>query len=173
MKDGKCFEEGTYEELTTNDVNLASLIGEYMEIEDPDQIDDIELISDIRLESVDELQEPPLDVVVVSDSKNGANLEYSPTDANEATIHRLAELNSHTNVNINEQTISKMIERNNLTVLGGAGKTRMMGAQVNRELNVTAKAVERNQLTIHSLNERDAMTSIHIYYIFFDLLFFN
>ncbi|CAI2185406.1 19084_t:CDS:10 [Funneliformis geosporum] len=168
MKSGECFEEGTYEELTTKDVNLASLIGEYMEIEDPDQID--ELINEIRLEPVmDELDEPPLDSIYVTESKNGTNLEYSipftrtpsKSEANEATINRIAEINSHTmQASINEQTISKMIERNNLTILGGAGKTRMMGTHVNRELNVTAKAVERNQLTIHSLNEREIMPMI-------------
>jgi hypothetical protein len=167
MKDGECFEEGTYEELTTKDVNLASLIGEYMEIEDPDQID--ELINEIRLETVinDDETQDQLDSVVVTDSKNIPLKEpslpftrtLSKSDAHEATINRIVELNSHTiqNLIINEQTISKMIERNNLTILGGAGKTRTMGTQVNRELNVTAKAVERNQLTIHSLNEREGM----------------
>nr|CAG8514555.1 14497_t:CDS:10 [Entrophospora candida] len=50
MRDGECFEEGTYEELEKKDVNLASLVGEYMEIEDPDLID--ELIGEIRLEPV-------------------------------------------------------------------------------------------------------------------------
>src|SRR5436190_23722604 len=166
MKDGECFEEGTYEELTTKDVNLASLIGEYMEIEDPDQID--ELINEIRLDKVidehDETQDQ-LDSVVITESKSTPlSLPYTRTqsksDANEFTINRIVELNSHTiqNSNINEQTISKMIERNNLTVLGGAGKTRMMGTQVNREFNITAKAVERNQLTIHSLNDREGIS---------------
>ncbi|EXX63324.1 P-loop containing nucleoside triphosphate hydrolase protein [Rhizophagus irregularis DAOM 181602=DAOM 197198] len=171
MKDGECFEEGTYDELITKDVNLASLIGEYMEIEDPDQID--ELINEIRLEKVaEEIDESDgLESLVVADSKNNSNLKEYPlsftrtqskSEAHEATINRIVELNSHTiqNANINEQTISKMIERNNLTILGGAGKTRMMGTQVNRELNVTAKAVERNQLTIHSLNEREGITPI-------------
>ncbi|CAG8541755.1 6472_t:CDS:10 [Ambispora leptoticha] len=46
MKDGSCDEQGTYEELIAKDVNLASLIGEYMEIEDPDQID--ELIREVK-----------------------------------------------------------------------------------------------------------------------------
>jgi hypothetical protein len=164
MKDGECFEEGTYEELTTKDVNLASLIGESMEIEDPDQID--ELINEIRLETViDDETQDQLDSVVIADPKNApSSLPFTRTqsksDANEATINRIVELNAHTiqNSNINEQTISKMIERNNLTVLGGAGKTRVMGTQVNRELNITAKAVERNQLTIHSLNEREGIT---------------
>src|ERR1051325_1794948 len=114
MKDGECFEEGTYEELTTKDVNLASLIGEYMEIEDPDQID--ELINEIRLEQViDELDETQdqLDSIVVTDSKNTPNPKehslpftrtLSKSDAHEATINRIIELNSHTiqNSNINE-----------------------------------------------------------------------
>src|SRR5688572_17694310 len=132
MKDGECFEEGTYEELTTKDVNLASLIGEYMEIEDPDQID--ELINEIRLENVIDEHDETQDQLdsVVTDPKSIPLKEFSlpftrtqsKSDAHEATINRIVELNSHTiqNININEQTISKMIERNNLTILGGAGK---------------------------------------------------
>ncbi|CAJ0633095.1 12600_t:CDS:10 [Entrophospora sp. SA101] len=159
MRDGECFEEGTYEELEKKDVNLASLVGEYMEIEDPDLID--ELIGEIRLEPVldEEMDNEPeeLQSVVVL---NAMGRTLTNTDADEQTISRIIEKNAHTiqNSSINEHTISQIIERNNLTVLGGAGRTRMMGNQVNRELNVTAKAVERNQLTIHSINEREDMS---------------
>ncbi|CAJ0752734.1 11702_t:CDS:2, partial [Entrophospora sp. SA101] len=93
-------------------------------------------------------------------SLNAMGRTLTNTDADEQTISRIIEKNAHTiqNSSINEHTISQIIERNNLTVLGGAGRTRMMGNQVNRELNVTAKAVERNQLTIHSINEREDMS---------------
>ncbi|CAG8494665.1 10598_t:CDS:10 [Diversispora eburnea] len=83
-------------------------------------------------------------------------------DADGYTINRIIEQNAHTiqNTNINELTISKLIERNQLSVLGGAGKNRVMGQKINRELNATARAVERNQLTIHSLQGNDGINFI-------------
>ncbi|CAJ0909146.1 405_t:CDS:2, partial [Entrophospora sp. SA101] len=85
MRDGECFEEGTYEELEKKDVNLASLVGEYMEIEDPDLID--ELIGEIRLEPVldEEMDNEPeeLQSVVVL---NAMGRTLTNTDADEQTI---------------------------------------------------------------------------------------
>ncbi|CAG8560785.1 11267_t:CDS:10, partial [Racocetra persica] len=170
MKNGECTEEGTYDELIKKDVSLASLINEYMEIEDPDQID--ELINEIRLEPVhvdDDENVDDLDIVVTDYSRQinfsnntnnhtlTLNRTISNTEANEHTISRIMELNIHTPQDINERTISKVIERNNLAVLSGAGRTRVMGPKVNREMNFTAVAVEKNQLTIHSLNEREGI----------------
>ncbi|CAG8447380.1 10995_t:CDS:10 [Ambispora gerdemannii] len=186
MKGGSCDEQGTYEELIAKDVNLASLIGEYMEIEDPDQID--ELISEIRLDPViDEQDNDELEAIVVGEHHDddafaggrdeakrasaarhntiqfGSKRPTGFTDANEQTISRIIDLNAHTiqNSNINELTISKIIEHRNHTVLSGAGKTRMMGNKINREINATAKAIERNQLTIHSLNDRDGIAAMN------------
>ncbi|CAG8489567.1 4162_t:CDS:10 [Cetraspora pellucida] len=173
MKNGECIEEGTYDELIKNDVSLASLINDYVEIEDPDQID--ELINEIRLEPFhgdDDDNIDDLDIVITDYSREinpinnnfnnslALNRTISNTEANEHTISRIMELNIHTPQNINEKTISKVIERNNLSVLSGAGRTRVMGPKVNREMNFTAVAVEKNQLTIHSLNERDGVTPI-------------
>ncbi|KAG9291847.1 hypothetical protein G9A89_012132 [Geosiphon pyriformis] len=169
MKDGSCDEQGTYEELIAKDVNLAALIGEYMEIEDPDQID--ELISEIRLDPViDEENDDELESVLVAGSRSAPVSRYhtiqydgktdSYTDANAYTISKIIGQNAHTiqNTNINELTISKIIEHRNLTVLGGAGKTRMRGNKINRDMNPTAKAIEKNQLTIHSVNEPDGLS---------------
>ncbi|ORX88735.1 P-loop containing nucleoside triphosphate hydrolase protein [Basidiobolus meristosporus CBS 931.73] len=84
-------------------------------------------------------------------------LTTNNTDANELTIHRLIELNARTATraeatsSADEQTVVKIIERNQLTVIGG-GAPLMGQALPNRELNSMAKAIEQNQLTIHSLH---------------------
>ncbi|RKP06702.1 P-loop containing nucleoside triphosphate hydrolase protein, partial [Thamnocephalis sphaerospora] len=41
MSDGHCIEQGTYRELVAKDLNLATLIGESIEIEDPYLVDDL------------------------------------------------------------------------------------------------------------------------------------
>ncbi|CAG8706574.1 22409_t:CDS:10 [Dentiscutata erythropus] len=169
MKNGECVEDGTYAELIEKDVSLASLINDYVEIEDPDQID--ELINEIRLEPVPDEDNNIDDFdIIATDYSRDANLNnslslnrtLSNTEVNEHTISRIIERNTHTSQDINEITISKLIERNNLSVLSGAGKTRVMGPKVNREMNATAVAVEKNQLTIHSLNEREGIPPIII-----------
>ncbi|CAG8665356.1 31006_t:CDS:10 [Gigaspora margarita] len=172
MKNGECVEEGTYSELIEKDVSLASLINDYVEIEDPDQID--ELINEIRLEPVSDDDDKNFDdfnilvteysreTNIINNSPLSLNRTLSNTEANEHTISRIIESNKHTSQDINERTIAKMIERNSLSALSGAGKTRLMGPKVNREMNATAFAVEKNQLTIHSLNERDGIPPINI-----------
>ncbi|KAF9202770.1 Multidrug resistance-associated protein 4 [Haplosporangium sp. Z 27] len=226
MKNGSIEAQGTFDELMANDVNLARIVEESMEIEDPDQIQ--ELMSEVRLEPSSS------DLDIESTEKNGENqssiqrgatiqrgtigkslssrfnnLRVVDTDeelssvsvqgrpvisksgkgsvrarpnllsqrshsmsnpvtrdtnytaANEHTIHRLRELNAHTiqNQMINEQTISRMIERNQMTILGGMGPSRLTAAPTNREENSMARAVERNQLTIHSLSGREGVLS--------------
>ncbi|ORX97979.1 P-loop containing nucleoside triphosphate hydrolase protein [Basidiobolus meristosporus CBS 931.73] len=84
-------------------------------------------------------------------------LTVSNADANELTVHRLIELNARTATraeatsSADEQTVVKIIERNQLTVIGG-GAPLMNQALSNRELNSMARAIEQNQLTIHSLH---------------------
>src|SRR5947208_16051232 len=83
MKDGECIEEGTYEELKQKDVNVASLVGEYMEIEDPDLID--ELIGEIRLEPVldEEMDSEPEELQsVVVEEDSGSNRPVATIDLN-------------------------------------------------------------------------------------------
>ncbi|CAG8497665.1 15547_t:CDS:10 [Acaulospora colombiana] len=167
MKNGVCIEEGTYDELIDRDVNFASLISECMEIEDPDQI--YELTNEIRLEPVlreeNEIPEE-LENVIVEGSKSVSSTYHNNHNnvvfANGQTINRIIEQNLHTiqNANINERTITKIIENNQHSVLGGAGKDRAMGLTVNREYNATARAVERNQLTIHSFKGLEDISMI-------------
>ncbi|KAG0297659.1 hypothetical protein BGZ98_000528 [Dissophora globulifera] len=52
MKSGSIEVQGTFEELMAKDVNLARIVEESMEIEDPDQIQ--ELLSEVRLEPTEE-----------------------------------------------------------------------------------------------------------------------
>ncbi|KAI8360647.1 P-loop containing nucleoside triphosphate hydrolase protein [Mortierella sp. GBAus27b] len=219
MKNGSVEAQGTFSELMAKDVNLARVVEESMEIEDPDQIQ--ELMSEIRLGTADDTDSAPPSNPPISEKaagKSRASLKRSPssristsgsvdegeelnsisvhgrssvrgnrvgsstqptmlpprplsgsglgtsnnyTATNEQTIHRLRELNAHTiqNQMINEQTISKMIERNQMTILGSGPRQRVSPAPANREENAMARAVERNQLTIHSLTGREGGSS--------------
>ncbi|KAJ3120051.1 Canalicular multispecific organic anion transporter 1, partial [Physocladia obscura] len=74
----------------------------------------------------------------------------SPEEANENTIKALMELNNASiqNAQINEQTLSKLIERNQLSVLtGGAARP---PANFSNQDPVT-RTIEANQLTVHSM----------------------
>ncbi|CAG8531990.1 7856_t:CDS:10 [Paraglomus brasilianum] len=165
IKDGTSVKEGTYEELI-KDVDLASLIGEYVEIEDPDQVD--ELLSNVQLETgyAEETSEE-LETVVIVDAENPPterNLSYAPTSpTDEPRVSKTIDREGQTlqGLSINERTLSTAIERHNTVILSGAGKARIMGGQVNRELNATAMAVERNQLTIHSVTGRDGIAPMY------------
>jgi len=168
IKDGTNVKEGTYEELI-KDVDLASLIGEYVEIEDPDQVD--ELLSSVQLEpsNVEESSEE-LEAVVIVDAedpsleRNSVQLGDMPTpQADDPSVSKAIDRESQNlqGLNINERTLSTAIERHSTIVLSGAGKARIMGGLVNRELNATAMAVERNQLTIHSVTGRDGIAPMY------------
>ncbi|KAK9727436.1 Multidrug resistance-associated protein 5, partial [Basidiobolus ranarum] len=93
----------------------------------------------------------------ISGNSSAQPLTISNPDANELTIHRLIELNARTATraeatsSADEQTVVKIIERNQMSVIGG-GAPLMTQTLPNRELNSMAKAIEQNQLTIHSLH---------------------
>ncbi|KAJ3235760.1 hypothetical protein HDU81_000178 [Chytriomyces hyalinus] len=77
-------------------------------------------------------------------------LAGSTEEANSYTIKAIMELNNASvqNTQINEQTISKMIERNQLSVLAG-GPSRPPANFSNQD--PVTKAIEANQLTVHSM----------------------
>ncbi|KAG0021359.1 Multidrug resistance-associated protein 4 [Entomortierella chlamydospora] len=75
MKGGSIEAQGTFDELMANDVNLARIVEESMEIEDPDQIQ--ELMSEIRLE-------PAMDDPDVGSGSSPVN----PTTEKNLTIQR-------------------------------------------------------------------------------------
>jgi ABC-type multidrug transport system ATPase subunit len=75
------------------------------------------------------------------------------TAANEATISRLQAMNAHSiqRNNINEHTLSKYIEYKQLSVIDGHNPYSTM----TQNTTSMARAIERNQLTIHSLHGID------------------
>ncbi|KAJ9083268.1 Multidrug resistance-associated protein 5 [Entomophthora muscae] len=185
MKSGKCIEQGNYADLMASDVDLAALVGESIEIEDPNAIDDIHddealLLSDLsNSEAVPQPtpdpsaenpdNEPPrvstehgsqpsrlgpygnMPSVTFSrtntiEKSNGAN-----PDLNEITISRMIERGAQ---GTNEEHISKILDRHQLSVLGGAGLA-INTSTVQTENNALARAMERNQMTIHSLHYQD------------------
>jgi hypothetical protein len=79
----------------------------------------------------------------------------SPQDANQQTIRALIALNNNSiqNSELNEHTISKMIERNQLSVLTG-GQSRPPTNFSNQD--PVARTIEANQLTVHSMHGVEA-----------------
>ncbi|KAI9350735.1 P-loop containing nucleoside triphosphate hydrolase protein [Obelidium mucronatum] len=71
-------------------------------------------------------------------------------EANELTIRAIMELNNGSiqNAQVNEQTISKLIERNQLSVLTG-GASRPPANFSNQD--PVSRTIEANQLTVHSM----------------------
>ncbi|ORY95166.1 hypothetical protein BCR41DRAFT_375894 [Lobosporangium transversale] len=75
MKAGSVEAQGTFDELMAKDVNLARIVEESMEIEDPDQIQ--ELMSEVRLEPSAEGDEEGFGVASQPMSPTGLNAEKS------------------------------------------------------------------------------------------------
>ncbi|KAJ3351300.1 Multidrug resistance-associated protein 1 [Entophlyctis luteolus] len=80
----------------------------------------------------------------------GGGVHLSAEEANEHTIKAIQELNNSSiqNAQINEQTISMMIERNQHSILTG-GTTRPPANFSNQD--PVARTIEANQLTVHSM----------------------
>ncbi|KAI8811089.1 P-loop containing nucleoside triphosphate hydrolase protein, partial [Cladochytrium replicatum] len=78
-------------------------------------------------------------------------MPLNPEDANQLTIQQLQQLNSASvqQSQLTEETISKMIERNQLSVITSGG-----AAPVNFEnQNVVTKTIQENQLTMHTVDD--------------------
>ncbi|KAI8810177.1 P-loop containing nucleoside triphosphate hydrolase protein, partial [Cladochytrium replicatum] len=76
----------------------------------------------------------------------------NPEDANQLTIQQLQQLNSASvqQSQLTEETISKMIERNQLSVITSGGGL----ATINFEnQNVVTKTIQENQLTMHTVDD--------------------
>lgn len=181
LRNGTCFEQGTYEELLKKDVNFASLVGKNFNLEDP-CID--ELVNEIDFfkltlptpeprpasRSMDLPIEEDLGDIASSPKTGGitfatikkplrpvANTISFPLTSmvnasnNENTISRLQQLNSQSvqRSNINERTVSQWVEQRQLSIIDG--QIPASNFTVNQATGL-ARAIERNQLTVHSLH---------------------
>ncbi|KAJ3130188.1 Canalicular multispecific organic anion transporter 2 [Nowakowskiella sp. JEL0407] len=193
MKGGKVVEKGTYTELKERKVNFSAWVMEELQIED-DPTGLLEQMNEIRLEPVRKplihlpsaVHTPsPLATAKVITREDPA-YNYSigtgmlnPEQANELTIQHLQQLNSESSqfMSLNEQTISKMIELNQLSVLTsasgvvsgssvdgsappaiGASKNRPRATPVNfQNQDVVRQTMDANQMTVHS--SFDALSS--------------
>jgi ABC-type multidrug transport system fused ATPase/permease subunit len=190
MKSGKIIEQGSYEELMANDVDLAALVGESVEIEDPNKIDDLALDDEFLYNPVSETNTHPtlnineqsesgsesgnqnIKIVInnvpdrprasfIENDQNSVNptVTFSRTNtierssaqnnqaSNDLTISRMIERVNHLP---SEQAVSTIIDRHQLSVLGGAGLAMNIN-NTQAENNALARALERNQMTIHSI----------------------
>ncbi|KNE67331.1 hypothetical protein AMAG_11802 [Allomyces macrogynus ATCC 38327] len=132
LKDGKIARYGTFTELM-QDETFAELINNH--VAGGEEGDD-----DIEAMPLEPTVGNAVPVPVASSSAGGAPADV---ELNQLTVKSLKTLQ------INEQTISSMIERNQLSVIKGVGKS-----------HDVAGAIQRNELTIHSLKELQMAGSI-------------
>ncbi|RKO85359.1 ABC transporter type 1, transmembrane domain-containing protein, partial [Blyttiomyces helicus] len=95
-------------------------------------------------------------IEMVSMQPGSSDVE-SPADANELTIRALQQMNigSAQNMQLNEQTISKMIERSQLSVLTGT-TSRPPANFANQDM--VSRTIEANRLTVHGAQAFDMAT---------------
>jgi hypothetical protein len=198
MNDGQSTEQGTFEELIAKDLNLATLVGESIEIEDPylvdDLVDEIELnqpgptadeeandlsfkrfgkrpaniitnnnsLSNNNINSTNTSTGPaitfaevekPDRVAAMAESGNEASMgrgstRTSPVTGNIMGIGLNGSVSANNNNNSNDLTMGAHNMNNQLTIMGGT----ILGTMGHGN-NTLAKALERSQLTIHSLHD--------------------
>ena len=168
MKAGSIEVQGTFQELMAKDVNLARIVDESMEIEDPDQIH--ELMNEIRLEPTDEAD--------TGSSVTAANSE-KPFD-NHLTIPRTVTIQQGSNGKGSSARFpdfekrSEGEELNNISVRGLASFAKAVGSSSvqNRPNLLSARShsmsqagtsnsaynTAANEQTIHRLRELNAHT---------------
>ncbi|KAH6563419.1 hypothetical protein BASA60_010718 [Batrachochytrium salamandrivorans] len=183
LKGGKLVEKGTYQELKSKNVNFSAWVSDYVHVED-DPTGLLDRVNEIRLDpqtstnpgakQISPLNPPNRDagpLAHLAMRKRGATKPRSsplalaqPITAdkdmeatNQDTLRQLIERNagSMQNLQLNEQTISKLIERNQLSVL--TGNTSRPPANFANQDMVT-RTIEANQLTVHSMHDFDAAT---------------
>jgi hypothetical protein len=171
MKAGRVVETGTYQELKARNVNFSAWVTDVVHIDDdPTRL--IENMSEIRLDpntstgaptTVSPLRPPlagnlaHLKVRRKSKPRSSPLASAAPINADNNSIRQIMELNSTSmqNSNLNEHTISKMIERSQTSVLTGTS-TRPPTNFANQD--VVSRTIEANQLTVHSIHNFDVGT---------------
>ncbi|KAI9164314.1 hypothetical protein H9P43_008143 [Blastocladiella emersonii ATCC 22665] len=129
LKDGRVAKYGTYDELIAKYPDFEHLINSHVAAGEEGD-DDVEAMP----------LEPTTDNhVTVRNEATGGDIEL-----NQLTVKSMK------NLQINEQTISSMIERNQLSVLKGASAGHGHGHQS------VADVIQRNELTIHSIKDVSA-----------------
>eukprot|EP00842_Homolaphlyctis_polyrhiza_P000575 jgi/Hompol1/1518/HPOL_000924-RA len=180
LKGGKLVERGTYQELKARNVNFSAWVSDFVHMED-DPTGVLEKVNEIRLDpqtptlsggkQINPLSPPsphagPLSHLRVRTKKNKTRSSplaiAKPITAesdtfNQNQLKQLIERNANSmqNAQLNEETVSKLIERNQLSVLTG----NMSRPPANFEnQDMVSRTIEANQLTVHSLHEFDVAT---------------
>ncbi|KAG5461158.1 MAG: P-loop containing nucleoside triphosphate hydrolase protein [Olpidium bornovanus] len=149
MKEGGIAAQGSYEELMAGNPDFAHLITNHVVSDDDTEEESIE--DELpKLASIDAAdaqallqQEPSADrhIKLVQSQTSAADLAHA-CEMNPLSITDRSQLLSRRAREINEMTISQMIERNQLSVLSGARPI------VSHDV---AEHIRKNELTVHSL----------------------
>ncbi|KAJ8327311.1 hypothetical protein, variant [Batrachochytrium dendrobatidis JEL423] len=183
LKGGKVVEQGTYLDLKSKNVNFSAWVSDYVHVED-DPTGLLDRMNEIRLDPQTSAHPEAKQISPLQPRLPGAGpfthfamrkramtkprssplalaqpitAEKDVDATSQNTLRQLIERNagSMQNSQLNEQTISKLIERNQLSVL--TGNTSRPPANFSNQDMVT-RTIEANQLTVHSVHDFDVAT---------------
>jgi ABC-type multidrug transport system fused ATPase/permease subunit len=180
MKSGKVVDEGTYAELKGRHSNFTSWVSDVAYVDD-DPTGLLEKVNEIRLDAVNTVTERSKQISLLKPENPRGPLSHLPmrkmtkprssplasaivitaqrgdTLNEKAGLELLMEQNSNSiqNAALNEHTISKLIERNQGSIL--TGNTLRPPANFANQ-DIVSRTIEANQLTVHSVHTFDAAT---------------
>ncbi|KAJ3258950.1 Multidrug resistance-associated protein 1 [Boothiomyces macroporosus] len=169
MKAGKVVDEGTYKDLKAKNVNFSAWVTDVVQLDD-DPGGLLENMNELKLDPQTSMTKPQLLSPLRSNGKpphlqirkktmpRSSPLANSVMNADTNTsIKQIMELNSNSVQisQLNEQTISKMIERSQNSILTG-NAMRPPTNFANQDL--VSRTIEANHLTVHSLHDFDVGT---------------
>ncbi|KAJ3000995.1 Multidrug resistance-associated protein 4 [Globomyces sp. JEL0801] len=175
LKGGKVVEQGSYVDLKAKNVNFSAWVTDMVQLED-DPTGLFDNTTEIKLDPSTSTTSPTPISPLKPVSNNFCHLQIrkrtskprssplasaKPINANadttNSTIRQLMELNSSSmqTSQLNEHTISKMIERSQNSILTG-NSMRPPANFANQD--VVSRTIEANHLTVHSLHDFDVGT---------------
>ncbi|KAJ3270542.1 Multidrug resistance-associated protein 1 [Terramyces sp. JEL0728] len=169
MKAGKVVDEGTYKDLKAKNVNFSAWVTDVVQLDD-DPSGLLENMNELKLDPQTSITKPQLLSPLRPGNKpphlqvrkktmpRSSPLANSVMNADTNTsIKQIMELNSNSVQisQLNEQTISKMIERSQNSILTG-NAMRPPTNFANQDL--VTRTIEANHLTVHSLHDFDVGT---------------
>jgi ABC-type lipoprotein export system ATPase subunit len=164
MQAGKIIERGSYDEMKLRDVNFSGWVTDVIHIEDdPNGL--FENVTEIRLDPITSMtpkSESPLSFSPRPPSRKTTRRSplavQKPINAETTPgIQQIIDLNSQSvqNTQLTEHNITKMIERGQNSIISGTLQ-RPPANFANQD--ILSRAIELNNLTVHSIHDFDIKT---------------
>ncbi|KAI9294503.1 hypothetical protein K502DRAFT_365790 [Neoconidiobolus thromboides FSU 785] len=161
MRSGKCTEQGKYEELMASDIDFAALVGESIEIEDPNGIDDV-LGDDFLLSDLPNNENQRNSPEVLSSSNDNGN-GYTNKPLIKIVENSGRAVNHNFMPKAENSKKEDQVEENDNETKEGNEKTFMPSVSFSRtntieKGNPLATQAELNEITVSRMLERADMS---------------